>query len=100
MTQEEPREDAFYALRAKKRAEDFEAHEDAKDSVLGPIRRNYSAWIAEGEVPQIVLTELGRIENEEIFWAAVDWYFEEAHLHTRDMEEVALAIRNMRTAES
>jgi hypothetical protein len=100
MTQEEPKEDVFYALRAQKRAEEFEKKAHENEGILPSARSNYAGWIAEGEVPLNVLAELGSIEDEGTFWAAVDWYFEEAGLHpVMESEDVAKAIRRIRLGE-
>jgi hypothetical protein len=68
MTQEEPKEDVFYALRAQKRAEEFEKKTHENEGILPSDRSsNYAGWMAEGEVPLNILSELGRIEDEETF---------------------------------
>ncbi len=102
MTQEEPREDdRFYALRALKRAEEFKKNPDRHEGLLSSSERaNVAGWMVEDDaVPLNVLSELGRIEDEETFWTTVDWYFEKAdHLHLlpTSEEEIAEDIRRMR----
>jgi len=99
MSREEPEEDeAFYALRAQKRAREFEEESNKDEGILPSERANFAGWVAEGEVPPNVLSELGRIEDEGTFWKAVDWYFERAdHLHpVTTNEEIAEDIRKMR----
>src|SRR3954452_1176563 len=102
MTQEEPREDdAFYVLRALKRAEELEKNPDKHGGDSAARLANFAGWMVEDDaVPPNVLSELGRIEDEETFWATVDWYFEKAdHLHllrTTSEEEIAEDIRRMR----
>ena len=104
MTQEEPREDdAFYALRAKKRAEEFERNSDRYEDDSSAKLANFAGWIVENDaMPLSVLSELGRIEDEGTFWKTVDWYFERAdHIHLlrpTSEEEIAEDIRRMREA--
>ncbi len=102
MSQKEPREDdAFYALRAKKRAQEFERNSDRYAAGSAAKLANFAGWIAEEEaMPLSVLSELGRIEDEATFWNTVDWYFERAdHIHLlrpTSEEEIAEDIRRMR----
>lgn len=103
MTQKEPmkEDDRFYALRALKRAEEFEKNSDKHESGLRAKLANFAGWMVEDDaVPPNVLSELGRIEDEETFWKAIDWYFEKAdHLHVlkpTTEEEIAKDIRRMR----
>ncbi len=100
MTQKEPTEDDhFYALRALKRAEEFEKNSEIHEGFLPSERANFAGWMVEDDaIPLNVLSELGRIEDEEVFWTTVDWYFEKAdHLHIiTTNQEIAEAIRRMR----
>ncbi len=103
MTQGVPREEDvnFYALRAKKRAEEFETNADRhRGGLLQAKLANFAGWIREDAVSPNVLSELGRIEDEETFWTAVEWYFEKAdHLHILQPmteEEIVEDIRRMR----
>lgn len=103
MTQGEAREDddTFYALRALKRAEQFEKNADVREGGLEAQLANWAGWMVEDDaIPLNVLSELGRIEDDETFWNAVEWYFERAdHLHIlkpTTEEEIAEDIRRMR----
>ena len=102
MTHKESREDdAFYALRAKKRAEKLERNPNRDESASSAKLANFAGWIAEDDaMPLRVLSELGRIEDEGTFWKTVEWYFERAdHIHllrATSEEEIAEDIRRMR----
>lgn len=101
MNRGDPREDdAFYAQKALKRAEEFEKRSEQNEARPSELA-NFAGWMAEdAAVPQNVLSEMGRIEDEETFWRTVEWYFEQAdHLHLlmpTSEEEIAEDIRRMR----
>ncbi len=102
MTREGSKEDdTFYIRRALKRAEEFENNPGKHESAYQAKLANWAGWMVEdGAMPPEVLVEVGRIEDEEIFWETVDWYFEKAdHLHIfkpTTEEEIVEDIRRMR----
>lgn len=77
---ERGKQNIIYAHRAAKRIEAKKGEQAAED------------------MPRTVLTELGRIEDDEAFWRAVGWYEEEGRgMRAKD---AAAAIRRMRTGKS
>jgi hypothetical protein len=88
VSSERHKQDLRYAIRAAERAQCLA---ERVESLPGDYRVDESggvrpltgrAWFAsllragELKVPESVLTELGRIEDEETFWSAAEWYLE------------------------
>ena len=97
-----------YAIRAAERAQSFA---ERVENLPGDYRIDESggvrpltgrAWFAsllragELEVPESVLAELGRIEDEESFWLAAEWYLERGR--KTSATDAASAIRARRLA--
>ena len=82
------KQDLRYALRAAQRAQCLTEGVESLpsdyqiDEVSGLRPLTERAWFAsllragELDVPERVLAELGRIEDEETFWLAAEWYLE------------------------
>ena len=82
------KQDLRYALRAAERAQCLAERVESLpsdywvDEVGGLRPLTERAWFAsllragELDVPERVLAELGRIEDEETFWLAAEWYLE------------------------
>ena len=88
VSSERHKQDLRYAVRAAERAQCLA---ERVESLPGDYRIDESggvrpltgrAWFSsllragELEVPESVLAELGRIEDEESFWLAAEWYLE------------------------
>ncbi len=93
----------FYALRAARKLEAFveespSEHYAYEDNCVTPTTPR--GWLlCEGgpRIPQRVLTELGRIEDDSLFWEAADWYAEHG-LESFSAAEAAKVIRRNRLA--
>jgi hypothetical protein len=88
VSSERHKQDLRYAVRAAERAQCLAERveslpSDYRIDESGGVRPlTGRAWFAsllragELEVPESVLAELGRIEDEETFWLAAEWYLE------------------------
>ncbi len=95
------RQNRAYALRTQERLEAYlseypEEHYKIIDNCVHPITPR--GWLGldggASDLPQRVLTELGRIEDMELFWVAVDWYAE--HGSNFNAHDAAKIIRRER----
>ncbi|MDP9486797.1 MAG: hypothetical protein M3Q49_13620 [Actinomycetota bacterium] len=97
------RQNRAYALRAARKLEAFveespSEHYVYADNCVTPTTAR--GWmLCEGcpRIPQRVLTELGRIEDDSLFWEAADWYAEHG-LESFSAAEAAKVIRRNRLA--
>ncbi len=97
------RQNRAYALRAARKLEAFveespSEHYAYEDNCVTPTTPR--GWLlCEGgpRIPQRVLTELGRIEDDSLFWEAADWYAEHG-LESFSAAQAAKVIRRNRLA--
>ena len=106
---ERHKQDSKYAIRAAERAQRLA---ERVESLPGDYRVDEGggvrpltgrAWFAsllragELDVPESVLVELGRIEDEETFWSAAEWYLERGR--KTSATDAATTIRARRFAQ-
>jgi hypothetical protein len=108
VSSERHKQDLRYAIRAVERAQSLAERVeslpyDYRVDESGGVRPlTGRAWFAsllragELEVPESVLAELGRIEDEETFWLAAEWYLERGR--KTSATDAASAIRARRLA--
>ncbi len=97
------RQNRVYALRAARKLKAFveelpSEHYAYEDNCVTPTTPR--GWLlCEGGpcIPQRVLTELGRIEDDSLFWEAADWYAEHG-LESFSAAQAAKVIRRNRLA--
>ncbi len=98
------KQNRVYALRAARKLEAFFEEmpgehyaEDEDGCIVATTPR--AGMLCEGSpsIPQRVLTELGRIEDDSLFWEAADWYAEHG-LESFSAAEAAKVIRRNRLA--
>jgi hypothetical protein len=106
---ERHKQDSWYAIRAAQRAQHLAGKVESlpgdyrvdKDGGVRPLTGR--AWFAsllragELDVPESVLVELGRIEDEETFWSAAEWYLERGR--KTSATDAATTIRARRFAQ-
>jgi hypothetical protein len=106
---ERHKQESRYAIRAAERAQRLTERVESLPSDYrvdegGGVRPlTGRAWFAsllragELDVPESVLVELGRIEDEETFWSAAEWYLERGR--KTSATDAATTIRARRFAQ-